>query len=76
MLSEKYQQLSSQNSGYFECQLPVINESEKAICFNAYKGHLDHIKNVWIPKSQCVIIDCGKDVGIRYFVKNWLYTKL
>lgn len=71
-----YNKLSDSNSGYIEIQLPVIQQSDKAICFdddNSFLGNMQ--KKVWIPKSQVEIIDLGKDAGIRYFVKKWLYSK-
>jgi hypothetical protein len=72
-----YHTLSNSSSGFFECQLPVINETGKAICFDNYTGHLNHQKPVWIPKSQMEIVDgTGEGFGIRYFIKNWLYSKL
>lgn len=74
---DQYRQLSESTSGYFECQLPTLNESEKAICFDADHSHLSNQhRGVWIPKSQMQILDLGKDVGVRYFIKNWLYSKL
>lgn len=63
------------NSGYFEVQLSVISETEKAICFNTYYGDLNHIKKTWIPKSQMKIIDLGENAGTRYFIKNFLSNK-
>ena len=62
-----------------EIQLPIISETDKAICFDTYAGHLDHVKKVWIPKSQMIIKDtiCGVGTLIKqYFVKNWLLSKL
>lgn len=62
-----------------EIQLEVLAETDKAICFNTYSGHLDHTKKVWIPKSQIIIKDteCGDGTIIKqYFVKNWLLSKL
>ena len=74
---EQYRSLSANTAEYFECQLPVLSESEKAICFDADKSHLsDKHRGVWLPKSQIIILDLGKDSGIRYFVKNWLYSKV
>ena len=64
---------------YQEIQLEVLQETEKAICFNAYAGYLDNIKKVWIPKSQMIIKDtiCGDGTIVKqYFVKNWLLHKL
>jgi len=75
-VQDQYKALSLNTSGYFECQLPVMNETEKAIQFDAYAGHLDHSKGVWMPKSQMHILDMGKEGGTRYFIKNWLYSKL
>ena len=72
----KYNELSNSKSGYFECQLPVITETEKAICFDSYNGYLNHNKQIWIPKSQCVILNLGIEIGTRYFIKNWLFNKL
>lgn len=69
--------MSAKTNEYFECQMPVLNESEKAICFDADNSHLtNQHRGVWIPKSQMVIIDLNPDSGIRYFIKNWLYSKL
>lgn len=76
ILKNRYNNLSSINSGYFECQLQVLDETDKAICFNTYNGHLDKEKRVWIAKSQIEILDLGSDAGVRYFIKNWLYSKL
>ena len=62
-----------------EVQLEVVNETDKAICFNNYSGHLNHVKNVWVPKSQMIIKDteCGDGtITKQYFVKNWLISKL
>lgn len=62
-----------------EVQMEIISETEKAICFNTYSGHLDHIKKVWIPKSQMIIKDtiCGDGSQIKqYFVATWLLSKL
>lgn len=74
---EQYRKLSANTTEYFECQLPVVAETEKAICFDADRGHLNKTKEVWLPKSQMVILDLGRnDGGIRYFVKNWLYPKI
>lgn len=70
-----YRRLSEQNSGYFECQLPVLHETEKAICFDADKSHLSNQhRGVWIPKSQMEILHM--EVDTRYFIKSWLYSKL
>lgn len=71
----EYEVLSKQDSEYIEIQLPIVGETEKAICFNSYNGYLEKEKKVWIPKSQMKIIEMGADSGIRYFVKKWLYTK-
>lgn len=74
---ETYNSLSQQNSGYFECQLPVLNETEKAICFDADNSHLtNQHRGVWVPKSQMEILDMIEaGSGTRYFIKNWLYSK-
>ena len=64
---------------YEEVQLDIIAETDKAICFDTYSGHLNHIKKVWIPKSQMIIKDteCGDGTIIKqYFVKTWLLSKL
>lgn len=74
-IKSEYEALSRQDSEYIEVQLPVIGETEKAICFDTYNGYLPKEKKVWIPKSQMKIIEMGADSGIRYFVKKWLYTK-
>lgn len=74
-IKAEYEALSRQDSEYIEIQLPVIGETEKAICFDTYTGYLPKEKKVWIPKSQMKIIEMGSDSGIRYFVKKWLYTK-
>lgn len=74
-ISTEYKVLSSHDSEYIEIQLPVIGETEKAICFDTYSGYLPKEKKAWIPKSQMKIINMGPDSGIRYFVKKWLYTK-
>lgn len=73
---ESYRSLNGANSGYTEIQLPVLAETEKAICFDNYTGYLNHTKPVWMPKSQMQIVDGGAEFGVRYFVKNWLITKL
>jgi len=74
---EIYKELSKQDSGYFECQLPVLHETDKAVLFDADNSHLiDQHRGIWMPKSQMQILDLGKDSGIRYFIKNWLYNKL
>jgi hypothetical protein len=66
----KYDQLSRSDSGYFECQMPVLNETTKAICFDADNSHLSNQhRGVWIPKSQMHILDMGADSGVRYFVR-------
>lgn len=71
---ERYNELNNSQSGYFECQMQVLKETDKAICFNKYAGYLNHEKPVWVPKSQMVILDLGKnEAGTRYFIKNWLY---
>lgn len=76
-IQEQYRKLSANTAEYFECQLPILSESEKAICFDASKSHLSsNHRGVWLPKSQMVILDMGKDSGVRYFVKNWLYAKV
>lgn len=75
--SDEYMALSMQTSGYFECQLPIISETEKAICFDTYSGYLNKEKRVWIPKSQIQIVSFSKDdCGKRYFIKKWLYRSL
>lgn len=63
-----YKKMASMTDEYFECQLPVLNESEKAICFDSSSSDLT-TKGVWIPKSQMVIVDLRPDLGIRYFIK-------
>jgi hypothetical protein len=74
---DQYSELSRQDSGYFECQMSVLNETEKAICFDADNSHLStQHRGVWVPKSQMEILDMGNDSGVRYFIKNWLYPKL
>lgn len=74
---KRYLELSLQDSGYFECQQPILSETEKAICFDTSRSWLsDQHKGVWIPKSQMIILDMGMDSGVRYFVKNWLYKSL
>lgn len=73
---DTYRLLSADTANYFECQLPILNETEKAICFDTYTGYLANTRPTWIPKSQMRIVDLGKDSGIRYFVKNWLHSKL
>lgn len=76
-VKDQYNTLSLQTSGYFECQLPVLSETAKAIQFDADNSHLStRNRGVWIPKSQMQILNMGEGVGIRYFVKNWLYSKL
>lgn len=77
-LQDQYREISS-DPNYFETQLPIICETEKAICFNIYSGHLPKEKAAWIPKSQMVIVKFGNgvgEIGDRYFVKNWLASKL
>jgi hypothetical protein len=62
-----------------EVQLPIVHETESAVCFNTYAGYCDMYKKVWIPKSQMIIKDteCGDGTLIKqYFVKNWLIKKL
>ena len=62
-----------------EVQLPIVQETQNAICFNTYAGYCDMFKRVWIPKSQMIIKDteCGDGTLIKqYFVKNWLLSKL
>lgn len=74
---ELYKEMSAKTNEYFECQMPILNESEKAVCFDADNSHLSsQHKGVWIPKSQMVIIPFTGDCDTRYFIKNWLYTKL
>ena len=76
-IQEQYRELSAKTAEYFECQMPVMNETEKAICFDADNSHLSNQhRGVWIPKSQMKILDMGADSGTRYFIKNWLYRKL
>ena len=76
-LREQYNLLSANTAEYFECQLSVIDETAKAICFDACNGYLASSQRlVWLPKSQMVILDFGSDGGKRYFVKNWLYGKV
>lgn len=65
----------SNDKDYIEVQLEVIGETEKAICFNVYNGHLSgHEKKCWIPKSQTKEVT-DPDFGRRMFVKTWLATK-
>jgi hypothetical protein len=62
-----------------EVQLPIVQETQNAICFNTYAGYCDMYKKVWIPKSQMIIKDteCGDGtITKQYFVKNWLLSKL
>lgn len=71
-------QVANENKDYFECQLPTIAETEKAICFDADHSHIaNQHRGVWIPKSQMIVVDGRADgFGFRYFIKNWLYKKL
>lgn len=39
-IQEQYRKLSANTAEYFECQLPILSESEKAICFDASNSHL------------------------------------
>ena len=71
-----YSELSKPNSGYFECQMPILAESAKAICFDADKTDSSHHRGVWIPKSQMQVINATVASDTRYFIKNWLYQKL
>lgn len=71
---DEYRRLNNDNQ-YFECQLEIIAETEKAICFNNYRGYLPKKQGVWIPKSQMQFIE-HKDFGRRVFIKNWLLSKL
>lgn len=76
-VKEQYRKLSANTAEYFECQLPILAESEKAVCFDASQSHLStNHKGVWLPKSQMIILDMGEDSNFRYFVKNWLYAKI
>ena len=73
-LHEEYRILSSKTSEWIEVQLPILAETEKAICFDSCRADFGS-HAVWIPKSQMRILDLGEDSGIRYFIKVWLYKK-
>jgi len=74
---ELYSEMASKTAEYFECQMPILDQTEKAICFDASNSHLSsNHRKVWVPKSQMVIIPFEGDCDTRYFVKNWLYSKL
>ena len=72
-------QISMKSLQFEEVQLPIVQETQNAICFNTYAGYCDMYKKVWIHKSQMIIKDteCGDGtITKQYFVKNWLLSKL
>lgn len=76
----EYQKLNHPDSGYFQVQLPIINRTEKAVCFDKNASDLGKSVPMWIPISQMKIVEfeSAEDYNFsqhpdnRYFVKNWL----
>ena len=77
----QYQKLSQHGSGYFEIQLPIIAETERAICFDNSRSDLGKPVPVWIPKSQMKVVEYelaedfifSQHSNNRHFAKNWLH---
>lgn len=66
---------------YSQVQLPVIAETEKAICFQVGISWIDKGSPVWIPKSQMhIVIKTEVMLGEpfidrRFYVATWLCRK-
>lgn len=82
---QQYRELCEINSGYFEAQLPILAETETAICFDKDSSvSRNREVPVWIPKSQMKIVEFEtasdyvktRDCDSRYFIKNWLRNSL
>ena len=39
-ISQTYNEMDANTSEYFECQIPILNETEKAVYFDASNSYL------------------------------------
>lgn len=70
--------MENSHFGYHQIQSKVIQETEKAICFNLNRSWIHEGNLTWIPKSQMIIETMSLpngDVDRIFYVKEWLWKK-